>query len=1370
VNELLDLRLILNPPPADASSETVASIELRCDQLGRSHRGDLLSDPITKRERKDLRWYLEEYAEWPFDEFRERAKQIEQKLNIIGKQLYESTFSSIGAQKVLQAWRLTPAKRKQISIVSGLPRALSLPWELLHDEAGFLVLRAQQPVSILRTLALEEGTSEKEYKPPLRILMVVARPEGTGFFDPRGEARELLKALHEPLEAGAIEVEFLRPPTLPALRKRLSQSKRPIHVLHFDGHGSFGKAQHSDAKDTTHKQSGEQGSLDFEDEEGQLDLVEAEMLGQVLQGSTVSLVVLNACQSAQGADDDAFSSVAGRLIQSGQDGVVAMSASVLVAATTRYVRAFYAELAEGTPVPTAHERARQVLHDDPRRHLLSRAPDREAERVELRDWWVPHFYQQRALTLRPSRRRRKRAQVAETHDLPEPPRYGFSGRTRELHQLERALWQGKLVVIYGFGGVGKTTLAGEAADWLTQTGMYQQALFVSFEHGGDASTLLSTLGNLYGVNDASYDPQHHQEALTRLAPVLKKQPLLLVADNLESLLPGGDALLPLGERLALWETLLGLAKHHAGVLLTCRDPQVGDGKLARGKAVAHSELGGLQPKAAYQLASDLLKDLGINRARAPYADLKKLLEQLDHHPLAIQLVLPELARTPLATIQRDFAALLPQFEDDTVTGRNRSLLASLDYSLRRLSAAERALLPRLALFEGGTLEENLLAITEMPESEWATLRAALEQTALLRTEQVHPAFPSPFLRFHPVLAPSLRRQTGAGAATLRQRYAKRYAELAAALYREDTPHPRPARALAWREMPNLRRALDLLLEAGEQDAAASLADHIARFLTVFGRGRELEELRRKLDQVLPTSNGTLTEAAYLRESGLGNDELNQGKLQAALKRFTRLLARIETQPEGEPRGQGSYEHGETLLKLACCLRDAGQLGAAANRLDEALTIHEELVKQHPDNRDVLRQQSALLAEAGNVLLAQGKYLKARKAYEGSLETAEQLNDQRNQAALLGQLGLLALSQEEYPEARARYEEARRLLEALNEPATVAIVWHQLGLVAQRQGQWAEAERCYRQSLALEEYLHDEVGVAETCNQLGIVARNDQRPGEAEGWYRQGLERLARAQPGSARHATLLNNLADLLTAEIRAGRMKAERTAAARQSAEEALAFTEQLDASAGIWTTLGILAEIAELEGQTEVARAYRRREYETHAAFEGNRYHIDRRFGHLIAAVGAAARGNIQAKAAVEEVLPELEKQGWQITVPIRRIWIGERDWHTLAEGIDRGSALLLLRILETLEKDDPIEQLISFTVAAAKGHAQARAVVEEALPRLEAGGFKVSAAIHRIWAGERDLSALAEELDEQDSHLIARILDALAAPAYVEKKGEE
>jgi tetratricopeptide (TPR) repeat protein len=1287
-SQSLDLSITLSPLPEGSPPENIAIITLHYDQQGLMHIGDILSDPLRPNEYKELRWYLEDYWKWPYEQFLMRGKQVEGLLEDIGKRLYKAVFGSTEARDMLQAWRLQPDADRQISIISEVPRALSLPWELLHDEQGFLVLRTRHPVSILRRLPQREAAALlTPFDPPLRILLVTARPEGAGFIDPRSTARELLDEVQGQVDAGAVEIEFLRPPTRDALRKRLQNTKRPVHVLHFDGHGIFEGP--IDPKNSLNKVGGEQGKLAFEDAQGKLDLVKAEDLAQILLDSGVRLAVLDACQSAMGSSENAFSSVATRLIQSGVDAVVAMSASVLVASSTRFFETFYRELAAGTPAPTAQERARQALYDDPRRHLMSRRRDEEGQPVELRDWWLPHFYQQRPLELRPTRpsgrlHLQQAAPERLSESMPAEPRYGFTGRSYELLQIERYLLHGKLVVIHGFGGNGKTALAREAADWLTRTKMYERACFVSFEHGGDATMLLSALGNFMDVYDGNYNPNDSKVALARLKTALKTKPTLVIVDNLESILPGGDTPLEIAVRTQFWDVLLELSKMSAGVLLTSRDIAFGDGRMAQGKNVAHLALSGLWPEDAYTLASALLNDLGIDRAKAPFAELRDLLIQLDHHPLSIQLVLPALDEYSIAKIRADFATLLSKFEDDTETGRNRSLLASLDYSLRRLSREQRELLPRLALFEGGASEDDLLAITEIPEVEWAKLRPALEQAALLTAEQIG-NFTAPFLRFHPVLALYLRSQPGADDAALRERYVRRYYELANYLYREDDRNPQPVRALVQKELSNLQRALELLLEGGEMDDASEMAKAIARFLDYFGLRRELDEMRRRVDTAVANvqNDGSLTRAEYLRESGLGEDEWQKGNLRAAYSRFTKLLEHIEALPEGKPLGRGSYEHCLTLFRLARCFSRGGQSAAAERRLREALVIIDSLIIQKPDEQVFIHQRNALLTDLGDILRDQGRYQQAREVYIEGLKISKQIGELRSEDVILSQLGFLALEQRDYAEARSNYIAALEIDRALGESALEAITWHQLGIVAQEQNNYSEAEQCYRESLTINERLGDSAGASRTCNQLAIITARSGRPGEAEGWYKRALELDELVQTRSPSNAKHLNNLADLLVNEVQAGRIPKTRLIEARSYAEQALAIKETLDASSEIWTTLNILAQIADLEGRAGEALAYRRRERETYAAFEGNRYHIDRQHGQLIADIAAVARGDMQAKEAIEEALPELEENGWKVADATRRIWTGERDWHALAEGLDRQDALLVLRVLETIEQ---------------------------------------------------------------------------------------
>src|SRR5437016_970630 len=106
----MDLRITLKPPPPGAAPQVIATIDLFCGvPLQMTYTGDLLIQPLTRKEHEDLRWYLEEYWEWPYLEFAKRGKEVEQLLTDVGKRLYQALFGSPGAKAILHAWQQHPA-------------------------------------------------------------------------------------------------------------------------------------------------------------------------------------------------------------------------------------------------------------------------------------------------------------------------------------------------------------------------------------------------------------------------------------------------------------------------------------------------------------------------------------------------------------------------------------------------------------------------------------------------------------------------------------------------------------------------------------------------------------------------------------------------------------------------------------------------------------------------------------------------------------------------------------------------------------------------------------------------------------------------------------------------------------------------------------------------------------------------------------------------------------------------------------------------------------------------------------------------------------------------------------------------------------
>src|SRR5205823_2952526 len=125
----------------------------------------------------------------------------------------------------------------------------------------------------------------------------------------------------------------------------------------------------------------------------------------------------------------------------------------------------------------------------------------------------------------------------------------------------------------------------------------------------------------------------------------------------------------------------------------------------------------------------------LNDPRLGKEKLDRLLDVLADHPLSIELVCPHLKTLTPEAIVDDFQKLLPTFSGGAEVERNRSLLASLAFSTRRLSPQAQAVLPWLGLFSGGVFEQILLGVSEIEPAAWEAVRAELEATALVRVER-----------------------------------------------------------------------------------------------------------------------------------------------------------------------------------------------------------------------------------------------------------------------------------------------------------------------------------------------------------------------------------------------------------------------------------------------------------------------------------------------------------------------------------------------------------------------------------------------------------------------------------------------------------
>ncbi|MBI5296909.1 MAG: tetratricopeptide repeat protein [Chloroflexi bacterium] len=1248
-------------------------------------------NPLTDKNLSELRWYLENYWQWPSDIDDERAREVEGKLPKWGKALMDAIIQkSSDAMRLFGRFSEADGER-MLTIDTTEPRILRLPWELLRDEGGYLF---SEQISVRRRMHKVKPQTVQPFDLPVRILMVTCRPDGAGFIDPRSIATPLLDALDSLPEQ--FEVEFLRPPTLKALDERLRDETQPrVHIVHFDGHGVYDKGVGL-------------GFLLFEDESHQKHLVDAEQLGTLLNRSGIPLMVLNACQSAQPDDRNPFASVASRLIESGVGGVVAMNYSVLVETAKRFTQEFYGALARGQSANAAMDSARRNLFADTKRLTLRRPHEEDAIIVHLQDWFLPALYQQAeelkpfAAPSRPTtegtesteKKENLRALRGLRGGFPPAPLHGFHGRARELLDLERAFATRNVVVLHGFGGQGKTSLATQAAEWFTRTHLFERAAFISFETGASFDFVLNELGNaLVEENFQIYDG----DKIEAIAQALREHPTLLVWDNFESVLPKGNAPLKDEDLQALLNAGAKWAsQRNSRLLITTRNDKVPHDGFIAGKNCLHKELEGLALGDALDLAASILESNGLARpARVP---LEELLKFLKGHPLSLQLALPQLRTYSAEALLEQYQTILPQMKTGEAKERNESLEVSLRFSLDRLGADAVNLLSRLWVFEGGAMEHILLAITEIPEEAWNALKPQLTSTALIRVEEVA-GVNVPFIHFHPTLAPYLKATIDNDPSQspeaienrkseIVNRYWQIYYSYANQLYQDDTQHPIPVRAIVLRELPNLKRALKLTLAADALDEAVEFADSINKFLNAFGRWRERDEIAKAVERAVNSDqssvgSGKMTKRETLLEYGRGDRLLQQGRAGEAEKVFRALLARLE----GEAAYDTRYDQTIILRNIGLSLRAQGHPSQAADFYRRAIA----LTNDQEQNKDVKNTLASCHGDLADALADSGQYVEARKEYETALAISKETDNDRHQGVFLGQLGTLAMRQGDLNEARKRHLEALGLFQRMGEDQMEAVAWHQLGVVAQTEGErvgaqhaapyWDEAERCYKESVNIKEHLGDLAGVARTSNQLAIVAESAGRFDESERWARRSLE--IKEKSGNPKDIAIGNH--KLAVSLLNLGRLDE-----ATKLIEKAITLYETVQDFENTVKAYATAAELAEKRGHMDEVRAWRRKEQESRMEFErlsggqantsgaNIRTQVDK-WNPIIAEVVKTCRNETELSPELNQFLDEQAKtDDWRnLIAVIRRVLSGERGMDLL-DGLDQVDSAIIRRIL--------------------------------------------------------------------------------------------
>ncbi|MBV9279724.1 MAG: tetratricopeptide repeat protein [Chloroflexi bacterium] len=616
--------------------------------------------------------------------------------------------------------------------------------------------------------------------------------------------------------------------------------------------------------------------------------------------------------------------------------------------------------------------------------------------------------------------------AAPRHNLPRQVD-SFVGREQEQEKVRALLDRSPLVTLTGTGGVGKTRLALAVAAAAVDT--YPDGVWlVELASLVDPSLVAQAVATVLGVREEPGRP-----LLATLEAHVRPRALLLVLDNCEHLIS------------ACAELSAALLRHCPGLrlLATSREAMAVAGETRfRVPALGVPDLARLpRPE---QLSAIEAVDLFLQRAQSRRPDfaltaqnapaVAQICARLDGLPLAIELAAARVGSMPVETIaaRLDDRFRLLTGGSRTALPRHQTLHAAMDWNHDLLSAAEQALLRRLAVFAGGwTLgaAEAVCAGAGLASWEVLDLLAGLVNKSLVLLEERDGEARYRLLETVRQYGQEWLEATGEAAA-VQEGHLAWYLALA----EEAQPQLRGPKQVLWlarlkAEHDNLCEALGWCLrEGGDAALGLRLAGALWRFW--YTRG-------------------------YLGEG--------QGWLERAL-----------ASDQGMPAPRATALNGAAALAIS-----KGEYGRAAPLYEEALALWRAL----GDTRGVAES----LGNLGNVMVHEGKYGQAAALHEEALALFRSLGHEEGVAQNLANLGAEAYMQGEYGRAAALHEEALSLRRTMGDSSGIANSVTYLGLVAYMQGEYGRAGALYEEALALRSTLGDRRGIAGGLLGLGNVS-------------------------------------------------------------------------------------------------------------------------------------------------------------------------------------------------------------------------------------------------------------------------------------------
>lgn len=252
-----------------------------------------------------------------------------ERMQAVGRVLFDALFP----RRVFRAFErarsaVSESVNLRLKLIVRPPELSHLPWELLYDPDDERFLAARLTYPLVRFVESGTPVARLLAPRPLRVLYVQANPASTKQLDLAASEQAIREALGDQVEIRAVRH------TTPATLRQVLRERPGFHILHYDGHAAFDEYEES-------------GTIYLNPATGSIYPLDGELLATYLDGTSVRLVVLAACETAVDSQQKRFTGVAQQLMRaSGLPAVVAMQYEIADASAVAFNRGFYAALAD----------------------------------------------------------------------------------------------------------------------------------------------------------------------------------------------------------------------------------------------------------------------------------------------------------------------------------------------------------------------------------------------------------------------------------------------------------------------------------------------------------------------------------------------------------------------------------------------------------------------------------------------------------------------------------------------------------------------------------------------------------------------------------------------------------------------------------------------------------------------------------------------------------------------------------------------------------------------------------------------------------------------------------------------------------------